>query len=65
MNNPPKLSVSYCDFGIVLQTETSDQLVLPASDATEIAYALLRAVDAFVQHTKLIGAVNDSFNETE
>ncbi len=37
MNNPPKLSVSYCDFGIVLQTQTSDQLVLPASDATEIA----------------------------
>lgn len=65
MTNRPKLSVTYCDYGILLQTATSDKLVIPPSDAVDIAYSLLRAVDEYVAHTKLIGAVNDSFEEPE
>ena len=58
----PLLAVFYSDRGVVLQTSGGAQLVMPAGDAAALAYSLLRAVEDFGVHQRLVGEVNDAFS---
>lgn len=54
----PLLAVGYCDVGIVLTTRGGAQVILPAGDATDLADALVDAVEAFHAHCQLVADIN-------
>ncbi|MGO9098909.1 MAG: hypothetical protein ACLP9Y_05495 [Mycobacterium sp.] len=46
----PLLAVGFCDVGVVLTTRGGAQVIIPAHDATDLADALVDAVEAFHAH---------------
>lgn len=60
-----KLTAFYADTGIVLQTQSGARVLMPVADAAELAYAILRAIDGFITHRKLIDDVNDALDDGE
>ena len=58
----PLLTVGYCDVGIVLTTRGGAQVVMPPADATDLADALVDAVEAFNIHQELVADIDDTID---